>query len=250
MNSKFGMFSVLVLGVMMLLIPATSIANAQEYNDRYYEDEQYEKIDKKSYMEQYKKKDDERKSYYNDGKEKNEEPVIIIKNEPIQEKEKKKIKEPSMLLVKKDVLYCDVIADGSFSGFCNEDGSIEGPESNRYVQICNDDNPICNDFNEVAFDMIVTDDIEFPGSEEGTKLNLNGERFTVTEDSNIGFIEQDELVNSQCLEAGFNGGFNVEFLGGSLISICKLNVGECSGIIPDGEIKECTVKNYIVFLGV
>ena len=37
MNSKFGMFSVLVFGVMMLLIPATSIVNAQEY-DIYYEE--------------------------------------------------------------------------------------------------------------------------------------------------------------------------------------------------------------------
>ena len=39
MNSKFGMFSVLVLSVMMLLIPATSIANAQEYNEHYEENE-------------------------------------------------------------------------------------------------------------------------------------------------------------------------------------------------------------------
>ena len=42
----------------------------------------------------------------------------------------------------------------------------------------------------------------------------------------------------------------LSFLGGFLISICTLNEGECSGIIPDGELKECTVKNYIVFLGI
>ena len=37
MNSKnkIGMFSVLIFGVMMLLIPATSIASAQEYEDRF-----------------------------------------------------------------------------------------------------------------------------------------------------------------------------------------------------------------------
>ena len=36
MNSKFGMFSVLVLGIMVLLIPSSSIVNAQEYNKKYY----------------------------------------------------------------------------------------------------------------------------------------------------------------------------------------------------------------------
>ena len=59
----------LILGVMMLLIPASSLANAQEYDDRQYEDEQYEKVDKKSYNEPY-KKDEERESYYSDDKEK------------------------------------------------------------------------------------------------------------------------------------------------------------------------------------
>ena len=41
MNSTIGMFSVLVIGVMMLLIPTTSIANAQEYNRHYDEVERY-----------------------------------------------------------------------------------------------------------------------------------------------------------------------------------------------------------------
>ena len=59
------MFSVLVLGVMMLLIPASSLANAQDYDDRYYKDKEYKKVDKKSYSESY-KKEDERKAYYSD----------------------------------------------------------------------------------------------------------------------------------------------------------------------------------------
>ena len=48
MNSKLGTFSVLALGVMMLLIPvSSSLANAQEY-DQYYKNEPYKKkVDKK-----------------------------------------------------------------------------------------------------------------------------------------------------------------------------------------------------------
>ena len=35
-KNKYGQLSILMFGVMMLLIPTTSISNAQE-NDRYYE---------------------------------------------------------------------------------------------------------------------------------------------------------------------------------------------------------------------
>ena len=233
MNSKLGM-SLLVLGVIMLLIPATAVASAQEY-DKQYEYEQYEKIYEKSYNEQYKK----------DNREKSDEPVIIIKNEPIQKKEKKKMmKESPMLLVKKDVLYCD-----SFSGSdqsCRENGNIVGPNSGRYVQECTttDDDLVivCNSINEEFFKMIVTDDIEFAGSEDGTKLNFNGERYTVSEDVEVGEIGQNEVLNSRCQEAGFDSGF---FANGG-IEICTLNEGECSGIIQDGELKECTIENYVI----
>ena len=212
MNSKFGMFSVLVLGIMMLLIPVSSLANAQEY-DQYYENEQYKKDNK------------------------SDEPVIIIKNEPIQKKEKKEKKEHPMLLVKKDVLYCDRLTNstGTNCGF-----PIPGPDSDRYVQECTTNNFLCNTIDEAAFDMIVTDNIEFPGSENGKKITFNGERFTVTEDANIGEIRQIEGVNFVCQEIGFDGGFE---LAGFIM--CTLNEGECSGIIQDGELKECTIKNYV-----
>ena len=222
MNSKIGIYSILVLGVMMLLIPAASIATAQKY-DNYYEDEQYKKENK------------------------TDEPIIIIKNEPIQKKEKKMMKEPPMLLVKKDVLYCDNIANGEepLTCFDIQDSGFAGPNSDRYVQECTLDNFACNKINEASFDMIVTDNIEFPGSEDGTKINFNGERFTITEEPNIGFEGQNEIINVLCQEAGFDGSIVIEgefppFL------FCTVFEGECSGIVPDGELKECTVKNYLV----
>ena len=79
MNSKVGMFSVLVLGVMMLFIPSTAISSAQEYD-----------------------------SYYND----NNDDEYNYEKEYYPQKEDK-MKEPSMLLVNKEVLFCDVIANGS-----------------------------------------------------------------------------------------------------------------------------------------
>ena len=251
MNSKFGMFSVLVLGIMMLLIPATSMANAQEYDDRYYEDKEYKKIDKKSYNEPY-KKEDERKSYYKDDNKKSEEPIIIIKNEPIQKKEKKKeMKEPPMLVVKKDVLYCDIVANDEEPFTCFEESSFPGPDSDRYVQECPDGSELlCNIINESSFDMIVTDNIEFPGSEKGKKITFNGERYTVSEEPNIGIEDQDDELDFFCQESGFDGGFEIDevFLGFLFPDsiFCTVFEGECSGIVQDGELKECTIKNYLV----
>ena len=241
MNSKVGMFSILIVGVMMLLVPSTSLANAQEYyeQDQYYpyEDEQY-------------KKEDERNTYYNDDKQykkndKSDEPVIIIKNEPIVKKEKKKMKEPQMLIVKKEILFCDFIANGT-NNECGFPGPIPGPNSGRYVQECT--TPVegggiaaCNNVNDKFFKMIVTDDIEFPGSEEGTKLNFNGERYTVTEE-----IDPFSELDSACKEVGFDGGFGDDVEGAGFVLFCNLFEGQCTGILQEGELKECTVKNYVV----
>ena len=229
------MFSVLVLGVMMLLIPATSIANAQEYKDPYYneQDQYYGDVYRDN---NYKKSNYENEPYKKQG-DKTDEPVIIIKNEPIQKKEKK-MKESPMIIVKKDVLYCD-----SFSG-SNDQRCIDPippPNNERWIQTCTLDNEVCNNIDEEFFKMILTDDIEFSGSEDGTKLNLNGERFTVTEEANTGH-ENQELISLSCQESGFDEGFLVN----ENIIICTEFEGECSGIVERGELKECTIKNYVV----
>ena len=226
MNSKFGMFSVLAFSVMMLFIPASSLANAQEY-DQYYENEQY------------KKKDDKKSS---------DEPVIIIKNEPIQKKEKKKMKEPPMILVKKDVLFCEEIANGT-EPFCFEEGDLS-PDSDRWVQDCTATNEfefICDNFNEKLFNMIVTDDIKFPGS-ESKKINFNGERYNVIEEEIDIDLGLPSIIFPQiCLELGFDDSNIIPLDVGPLFAAsCVQFEGECSGIVQDGELKECTVKNYLV----
>ena len=237
-KSKIGVFSILAFGVLMLLIPATSIVNAQEYdrygkvNDVYFGDNMYyEEI-------QY----SDRNGYYEDKY------VYEEYYYPPSHKDKKE-KEPSMLLVKKDVLYCDSY-DGSDQS-CRENGNIIGLESGRYGQDCTTTmgsaGEVCNNINEETFTIMVTDKVEFPGSENGTKLTFNGERFTVTENVNVGTKFVDN-ANSLCQEAGFDSGFFVG-LDNTAVLICTLNEGDCSGIIQDGELKECTVKNYVISNG-
>ena len=60
------------------------------------------------------------------------------------------MKEPPMILVKKDVLYCDNIANGTVS-FCVVEEDKLGPDSDRYVQDCivpNRFEIVCDNFDE------------------------------------------------------------------------------------------------------
>ena len=231
-NYKIGVFSALIFSVLMLTIPASSLANAQEYNKDYEENTVYEE------------------SYNKEDKKSSEDPLIIIKNEPFKHKEKKKekkMKEPAMLLVEKEVLFCDTIASDE-GNFCENDlPNLPGPDSGRYVE-CTDEGffDACEKINAELFNIVVTDDIEFLGSEEGTKLTYNGERYTVTEENTLTF-ESDEDV-AECQASGFDSATGV-FTEDLDALVCILFEGDCSGFVQDKELKECTVKNYVVAVG-
>ena len=251
MNSKIGMFSILTLGVMMLLIPATSIANTQEYdgyyeeekeryygddysyeNERYYDDYRQDNYDEKSYYEEPYKKED-----------KKDKPVIIVKNEPIPQKEKKKMKEPPMVLVNKELLFCDLIANGT-DDFCllQQPGipTFPAPDSDRYVENCT--NKQCEDIDIDSYEFTLLPQVDFNISEEGTKLNLVDERYTVAEK----IVFEDSSFSVFCNASGFDTAVFTPIENGVLAWSCVLFEGDCSGFVQDGELKECTVKNYVV----
>ncbi|MGD1834506.1 MAG: hypothetical protein ACPKQO_02150 [Nitrososphaeraceae archaeon] len=275
-KTKIGVFSALMFGVMMLLIPATSIASAAEY-DKYYKekdrygkdygngydnkktDESYKKIDKR-YYDDYRKVDD-RKSYYEEPYKKNDKksdgPVIIVDNKipiPHHEKKEKKMKEPPMVLVTKEVLFCDTIASGD-EPFCQGE-VIPGPNSDRYVTQCSSEQ--CEDIDDSSFEIKVENANIFEGDEDGTKLNFNGERFTVTEENSnavetflVGFFPGFSLeIELLCQESGFDSSYVYGTRGNGIgitpVISCVQFEGDCSGIVQYGEQKECTVKNYVI----
>ena len=111
---------------------------------------------------------------------------------------------------------------------------------------------ICNIIDEEFFNIIVTENLQFSGSEEGKKLNFEGERYTVTEPriNNIG-----NILFGSCSDAGFDSGFTTSLSQPRQIppppplqpiQICTVFEGDCTGFIADGERKECTIKNYVV----
>ena len=266
-KTKIGVFSILVFGVMMLLIPATSIASAAEYdkyyaekkdrysndygygydnNDRYYDD--YRQT---SYDNEYKKVD----------KKESDRPVIIVDNKipiPHHEKKENKMKESPMVLVTKEVLFCDDIANGNADACFLETTEPEfpGPNSDRYVQQCNDEQ--CEDIDDSSFEIKVENNNIFEGNEDGTKLNYNGERFTVTEENSnavetflVGQFAGPEtslVLELICQESGFDSSYVYGILDDGIDPVvsCVNFEGDCSGIVEDGELKECTVKNYVV----
>ncbi|MGD1838621.1 MAG: hypothetical protein ACPKPY_11275 [Nitrososphaeraceae archaeon] len=259
-KTKIGVFGVLLFGVMMLLIPATSIASAAEY-DRYYQekdrysndyeydnDRYYDDYRQTSYDKQYKKVD----------KKESDRPVIIVDNKipiPHHEKKEKKMKEPPMVLVTKEVLFCDTIASGD-GLFCttNDGGVLPGPNSDRYVTQCSSES--CEGIDDSSFEIKVENANIFEGDEDGTKLIFNGERFTVTEENSnavetalvgldFGASLELELI---CQESGFDSSYVYGMSGDGfiLVASCVQFEGDCSGIVQNDQLKECTVKNYVV----
>ena len=175
-KTKIGVFSILAFGIMMLLIPATSIANAAEYdkyykekNDRYSEDDYVYESDRYSkekdrygkdygygydnkrddrYYDDYRSVDD-RKSYDSyqepykkvDNKKESDRPVIIVKNKipipPPPPKDKDIICEDTGILVD-DIRNCPQKCEtGEFAGHYVMDAETQcTPELKSDKTVC------------------------------------------------------------------------------------------------------------------
>jgi hypothetical protein len=102
-------------------------------------------------------------------------------------------------------------------------------------------------------------------TQEGTKVNLDKFHYTVAESAinkNIDFDTDSNffpnfpipvrgpLPNSFCSPSGFAHSLQYAIATekvGILYDICVNYVGDCEGIIYAGEVKTCTVENYIYF---
>jgi hypothetical protein len=219
---KIRTFSIfLLLGIAALFVPVTalqnSIAMAQQYYPEYEENEYYNQ---------------EYDPYQNDEQ-----------NAPIVNVEKK-------------LFVCSNVTDSPNDYQCegtriliengNDDFVISypsTPDSGDYIP-CNDE--ICPFIDESDFSVQIFKDVATVHdlSSEGTPVNLDKFHYTVTERS----IEDIITANSQCSTVGFSHDVFVEKItDDSLIfyAICVNYVGECDGTIYPGEVKTCTVENYI-----
>ena len=221
---KIRTFSIfLLLGIAALFLPATALQNsivmAQEYYPEYDEENQY-------YNQEY-------DPYQNDNN--NNAPIVNVE---------------------KKLFVCNNVTDSPNDYQCegtrilieNDDDDFvisypSTPESGDYIP-CNDE--ICPFIDESDFSVQIFKDVATVRdlSQEGTPVNLDKFHYTVTERS----IEDIITANSQCSTVGFSHDAFVEKItDDSLIfyAICVNYVGECEGTIYPGEVKTCTVENYI-----
>jgi hypothetical protein len=222
----------LLLGIAALFVPVTalqnSIAMAQEY---YNEDEENE----------YYNQEHEENGYYN--QEYDPYKKDNNKNAPIVNVEK------NLFVCNKLIDIPDNITDDGVRITCENQANFPpGPDSGEYIP-CNDE--ICPFIDESDFGAQIFKDVATVRelSSEGTPIDLEKLHYTVTEDE----IGQRIATDNICSAVGFDrfkfsstlleDGIEVE------ADICVHYVGDCEGTIYPGEVKTCTIENYIFVAG-
>ena len=117
------------------------------------------------------------------------------------------------------------------------------PDSGEYIP-CDDE--ICSFIDESDFGAQIFKDVATVRdlSPEGTPVNLDKFHYTVTE----GEIA-DRITVDECSAVGFDDSnfFGTLLEDGTEVDafICVNYVGDCEGTIYSGEVKTCTIENYI-----
>ena len=216
---KIRTFSIfLLLGIAALFLPATALQNSiamTQENYPEYEENQY-------YNQEY-------DPYKDDNK-----------NAPIVNVEKKLFICNNVTDTQNDFEcegFREIFPDGFFNSL------PPGPDSGEYIP-CNDE--ICSFIDESDFGVQIFKDVATVRelSPEGNQVNLDKLHYTVTER----LIDDRIPTNDQCSIVGFTHGlFPEKIINDSIISyfICVNYVGDCEGTIYPGEVKTCTVENYI-----
>jgi hypothetical protein len=220
-DKKISFSTFLLIGIAALFLPATalqnSIAMAQEYYNEEYEESGY-------YNQEY--------DPYKDDNNKNAPIVNVEKN----------------LFVCNDVNGIpDNITDTPVFIACTDPANFffpAAPDSGEYIP-CDDE--ICPFIDESDFSAQIFKDVAtvFDLSPEGTPVNLDKFHYTVTEDE----IDQRITTDDECYAVGFDHRkFYVALLEDGtevFVDICVNYVGDCEGTIHSGEVKTCTIENYI-----
>ncbi|MGD1837757.1 MAG: hypothetical protein ACPKPY_06835 [Nitrososphaeraceae archaeon] len=212
-NNKLGIFSILLFATLML-IPATSLVNAQEY-DPYYEDNGY--YGEEGYY----------SNPYRDGKD----PIVKVSKE---------------LFICNDALNSPELFN-CVTEFINPIGPNSEGFEESYTE-CTEETCLGIDTTDYAVqiwkDFAVVRDL----TSEGTPVNLNKFHFAVVENRLDGIIS----TLGGCFATGFTDAvdFDKEFQNSTHFldaeyNVCSLYIGDCDGTIYPGQIKECTVQNYI-----
>ena len=250
-NKKVGVLSAfLFVGVAALFFPATALENSNAMAQEYYPD-----------SDEYATGQDE---YYNLGYEENGY-YDQNYNDPYKDNKKK----DPIVVIKKKLFVCQDAAnplpppDPEFpeiffvcfietpGGFLYPAGPNSGqPNSGQYIQ-CRE--AICPLIDESDFAVQIFKDVATVRdlTPQGTPVNLDKFHYSVTERAINDIINTEDDNNfdfSNCFPPGFRHSSSFTTFSQDLhvqYQICVNYVGDCDGTIYPGEVKTCTVENYI-----
>ncbi|HSF51824.1 MAG TPA: hypothetical protein VLA74_13775 [Nitrososphaeraceae archaeon] len=221
-DKQTGIFSALLFfGIAALFFPATALENAvanaqeEEYSRDYIEEEArdgYYTIDNEE-------------SYYSYEDNKKKDPIVVIK--------------------KKLFMCNNVETTGFFFDCFTQFENAAGPNSGEYTP-CTED--LCPGIDESEFAVQIFKDVATVSdlNPQGTLVNLDKFHYSVTENRLNDLITDESTL---CFPTGFRHFLFYEketednFV---QFNICVNYVGDCDGTIYPGQIKTCTVENYIV----
>ena len=283
MNSKLEVFSVLVLGIMVLLISITSIVTAQQYDPYYEDNRQYIELDR-GYNDDYYKDEyvyeDEDEDYYPVPKHKQvlcESGLFAnsYENCPVkcdnglyvmQGAECPKLESTAKLTVNKEIYGCEnIIGDDRIECLTLLNDDAGWMLCDELVNNVQGASTFCNPLDEGDFDIKVSDINEnlidppgqFEGSIDGTMImDLEPGTYNVNEIIHISFQDQlgeSNVSTNSCMTNNFvDGGAFVDTASNIVYSICfeyeDENGNDCNLIdLEAGDDKTCTVKNHILF---
>jgi hypothetical protein len=213
-DKKVGIFSALLFfGVAALFVPVTALQNSIAMTQEYYPEDKENQYYNQEY-DPYKNKD---------------------KNAPI-------------VNVEKNLFICNDAIDSPNFFECSTSAVPPfypaGIDSQEYIP-CDDE--LCPFIDESDFSAQIFKDVATVRelSPEGTPVNLDKFHYTVTE----GAIDE-RITNDFCSAVGFDHFKTFDKVIDStsaFYEICVNYVGDCEGTIYSGEVKTCTIENYIIF---
>ena len=172
--------------------------------------------------------------------------------DPIEKKDK-----DAIVNIEKKLFVCNaeriIVEEGRTEFLCPSASEFNaaGPDSGEYVPCTAD---LCPGIDESEFAVQIFKDVATVHdlTPQGTPVNLNKFHYTVAENdisSRINF-DDNQFLGDQCFPTGFDHSLTYQKeLEDSVVAyqICVKYVGDCDGTIYPGQVKTCTVENYIWF---
>lgn len=235
LNKKVGIVNAFIfIGLITLFIPATAIGNSIDNTQGQEEEEEHHHL-------LYEQDNDENYNNNNEDHDKND----------YSYKDDIKKKDPPIVNIKKKLFVCQNIETSSELFECvssSGSGLPAASNSGQYIQ-CTEE--LCPVIHESDFAVQIFKDVATVRNltPQGTPVNLDEFHYSITERQIDDIIHTFPQLNEvACFGTGFRHNTDyIQEISNAVVEyhICVKYEGDCDGTISPGQVKTCTVENYI-----